>query len=469
MRKIASEWAKASAASEFEEAQLGDVRRTRRLQGIAQMAAAKPDAGFPQLVNNDSELEGLYRFLSNPHVSAEAILEPHIEATMARAREAKRVLMIHDTTDFTFGGKTEREGLGPVHGAQQGFLAHVALVLLPGEARIPLGIGGLVRVVRDKTTKKQSSKSQPKSPSESQRWEQLVRQTEARSEGVECLHVMDREGDAYELLGAMLDVDARFIVRAAHNRALLDAEAGKLKPELEQLVPVASRTIQLSVRPDKARSAKSLRKHPARQARSAEVAVAGWRVTLRRPVSAHHSRPEVSVNVVYVWEPSPPADQPAVSWVLYTTEPVLTAEQLWTVVDHYRARWTIEELFKALKTGCNIEKRQIESLHGLANTLSLFLPIACKMLLARSLVRAAPHAPAHQILPAVLLILLQQHLRLTAPLQTAEQALFAIAKLGGHLRRNGAPGWQTLARGLEALLWMHAGWRVANVQRSDQS
>ena len=197
--------------------------------------------------------------------------------------------------------------------------------------------------------------------------------------------------------------------------------------------------------------------------------MAGWRVTLRRPASAHHGQPAVSLNVVYVWEPSPPEGQPAVSWVLYTTEPVLTAEQLWTIVDHYRSRWTIEELFKALKTGCNIEKRQLESFHGLANTLSIFLPIACKMLLARSLVRAAPNAPARQILPAVLLHLLQEHLQLPAPLQTAEQALFAIAKLGGHLRRNGAPGWQTIGRGFEALLWMHVGWRAANAQRSDQS
>jgi hypothetical protein len=41
-----------------------------------------------------------------------------------------------------------------------------------------------------------------------------------------------------------------------------------------------------------------------------------------------------------------------------TTEPIDTPEQILAVVDGYRHRWKIEELFKALKTGCAYEKRQ---------------------------------------------------------------------------------------------------------------
>jgi IS4 transposase len=47
--------------------------------------------------------------------------------------------------------------------------------------------------------------------------------------------------------------------------------------------------------------------------------------------------------------------------MLYTSEPIDTAEQLLTIVDQYRSRWVIEEFFKALKTGCAFEKRQLES------------------------------------------------------------------------------------------------------------
>ena len=44
---------------------------------------------------------------------------------------------------------------------------------------------------------------------------------------------------------------------------------------------------------------------------------------------------------------------------------------------------------------------------------------------------------------------------------TARDAFLAIAGLGGHLRRNGEPGWQTLGRGYEQLLTLVQGWSAA--------
>ena len=55
---------------------------------------------------------------------------------------------------------------------------------------------------------------------------------------------------------------------------------------------------------------------------------------------------------MHVFELGPPAGAPAVEWLLLTTLPVDTPEALAFVVDSYRARWVIEEYFKALKTGC---------------------------------------------------------------------------------------------------------------------
>jgi hypothetical protein len=44
---------------------------------------------------------------------------------------------------------------------------------------------------------------------------------------------------------------------------------------------------------------------------------------------------------------------------------------------------------------------------------------------------------------------------------TVRDALYAVAGLGGHLKNNGPPGWQTLARGTQALLLLEAGWNAA--------
>ena len=45
--------------------------------------------------------------------------------------------------------------------------------------------------------------------------------------------------------------------------------------------------------------------------------------------------------------------------------------------------------------------------------------------------------------------------RLLVPLAarpTVKQAMYAVARLGGHFKQNGDPGWQTLGRGLQRLL-----------------
>jgi hypothetical protein len=150
--------------------------------------------------------------------------------------------------------------------------------------------------------------------------------------------------------------------------------------------------------------------------------------------------------------------------------PIDTTEQIACIVDHYRARWLIEELNKALKTGCSLEDRQLESMHGLLNATAIFLPIACQMLALRAADRTVPDAPATLVLSAsqVTILCAQQHLKLpTSP--TVSQALRAVARMGGHLSHNGKPGWLILARGFRKLLALEEGWHLRTArQRCDE-
>jgi hypothetical protein len=461
--------AEAPIAEEFVAAELGDPRRGRRLVQVAERAMAAPNVGFPQMVADDSELEGVYRFLSNEHIESEDVLEPHLAATFNRMRQVQGVVLVaHDTTELSFSGRQPRRGLGPTTGKQYGFRAHVALAILPGEERYPLGCCGLVRVCRTerKNTRSKSWYAMSKDPTrESLRWSELLEQVSDRAHGTEAIHLMDREGDNYDLLALMLRRKDRFVVRACYDRAL--ASDNHLFECLETLKPKEFREIEIS---ERLADGKREAKHPPRRRRLARVAVAGCSVTLRRSGGAHAAETQLTVNVVRVWEPSPPAGEPAVEWILYTTEPVQTKKHLFDVVDHYRSRWVIEEFFKALKSGCSIEKRQLESYHALSMALSMFIPIAWRLLLARSISRSIPTSPASIIASAVQLDLLRRRLKSPGPLRTAEDATYAIAKLGGHLKRNGPPGWQTLGRGFEALLLMEVGWRAAMAhRRSDQS
>src|SRR6187399_2180766 len=200
----ARKWLRRSVGEEFAGAELGDARRTARLLLIARVAAASPSVGFPQMVESDGELEGIYRFLSNEAVEPDAVLGPHIDATMKRARQAPLCLVIHDTTEFRFEGEAEREGLGLLSGNGQGFFGHFSLAVLPGPERIPLGICGLERIcreVRKGEIRKPHSFYTAQDPArESLRWLRMLESIEDRREGFECIHVMDREGDMFDLM-----------------------------------------------------------------------------------------------------------------------------------------------------------------------------------------------------------------------------------------------------------------------------
>src|SRR5207302_2873601 len=137
-------------------------------------------------------------------------------------------------------------------------------------------------------------------------------------------------------------------------------------------------------------------------------------------------------NVVRVWEPAPPTGEAAIEWVLITTESIATTTDLLRIVDAYRARWTIEEFFKALKTGCSFETRQLSDYEGLINALAVFAPNACHLLLLRSESRRTPDAPARLVIDDDQLDVLRAFGRYKLPPSpTARDVFLAIAALGG--------------------------------------
>ena len=145
-----------------------------------------------------------------------------------------------------------------------------------------------------------------------------------------------------------------------------------------------------------------------------------------------------------------------------TTEPCETQEQILRVVDFYRARWLIEDFFKALKTGCAIESRQLESRSALLNTLALFLPIAVHLLWLRTCARDTPEAPATDAFSPVQLQVLKHRSHRKMPENpTVLQAMWSLAGLGGHIANNGWPGWQVLGRAFATLVEATITWELA--------
>jgi hypothetical protein len=198
----------------------------------------------------------------------------------------------------------------------------------------------------------------------------------------------------------------------------------------------------------------------------ATLAIRAASVTFRRPGSCPYGPKALPVNIVAVHEIDPPTGQDAVEWLLVTTEPIDSEEQVLRVVDYYRARWTIEEYFKALKTGCSFEKRQLESWDTLLKALGLFIPIAWNLLRLRTLARSGSDRAAKSVLTSTEIDVLRRASKRPLPRKlTVRDAMLAIARIAGHHRSNGEPGWQLLGRGYQDLLMMVAGYELARAEK----
>lgn len=440
---------------EFRRAKLPNMDNEERLTRILEKLAARPDKGLPQIIGDESQLEGAYRFFRNPKIEPQMLLAAHAAETKVRAGSVARVVVAHDTTEFVFGG--ERKELSRLSGQSRGFLGHFALAI-DGVTAMPLGVVHCETVVREGTPKHRKRVGPHDETNELLRWNRGAAATHEMLPN--AVHVMDREADSYALLHEMLKRQQLFVVRVAQRaRRTDDRPIG----ELVAAAPVAAtRQVWLSARKAQPGPAQR-RRNPPRNAREATLQISAYqRAEILRPqtCSAGDYASRVVINVVRVIEKDPPDGAEPVEWLLYTSLPVDTPENMLAVVDAYRLRWVIEEFFKALKTGCIYEKRQLEGLHGLMVVLALSVPIAWHLLRLRTLVRVDPEAPGSALLSEAQMSCLRHELgaRALPSKPTAHDVLFAIARLGGHLRNNGNPGWLTLARGLHDLHLLERGY-----------
>jgi hypothetical protein len=438
---------------------------------VAKLAAA-PSSSIPLALEDDAEVQAAYRLVNNRRVTFEAVLAPHIDAAIEGARKVREVLLVHDTTDCSFP-MLDPEEVGYLQTGKAGFRLHFTLALDWDCWRRPLGVVHAETVVRTqrrrrKPGKVSGSETVGRADSEFGRWWRGLKSSGDRLAGCQrVVHVADRESDSYELMFQAIEAKQDFIFRVRVDRRSRNAEA--LGPAWSTVKAVAAgcggileREVALSRR--KKKSAPGMNKaHPPRKARMATLQFSATSVVIPRPQYLHDPVPAtLELNLVRVVEVDSPEGESPVEWLLYTTLPVDTKEQVADVVDKYRARWTIEEFNAALKTGCAYEEREFESRDALLTMLAMSLPIACELLWLRSRARTDPSLPATDVLtPLQIQVLRALGKRKMPPHPTAQDALLSVAGLGGHLKRNGPPGWVVLYRGMQKLKAYETGWAAA--------
>ena len=192
-----------------------------------------------------------------------------------------------------------------------------------------------------------------------------------------------------------------------------------------------------------------------RPARTAEVEVRSCKITLRPPNRFDRTLESVTVNVVLVEEAMPPEGQVPIQWMLITSLPIDTDEQVRDVVAYYCVRWGIEVYFKTLKTACRIEDRQFEFLDRELNALAVYMLVAWRVMLLCRLGRTCPDLDCEVLFEtsewqSVYMIVKKQ----TPPNKPPRlnEVIRMIASLGGYVPRSKTePGTQTLWIGLQRM------------------
>jgi hypothetical protein len=108
-------------------------------------------------------------------------------------------------------------------------------------------------------------------------------------------------------------------------------------------------------------------------ARVAKLSIGSFQATLYRNAkrNGQYFRPPrpVSLNVVVVREIEPPEDVKPIKWVLFTSLPTQTYNQMCYVANQYRLRWKTEPFYKLLKSGYGILKSRLNHAKKIARYL----------------------------------------------------------------------------------------------------
>jgi hypothetical protein len=396
-------------------------------------------ATMRKLGDSRAEVAATTRFFRNPKVTAPEIVATAAAHT-ARVAQGRHVLLIEDTSEINFEAKSGRKrALGTVgNGKDAGLFIHPAIAVDAADGTL-LGLAAAT-IWRRHKRKAEDYQDRPIEQKESHRWiETLHNARAALPDAAVVTGVTDREGDIYELFARVPRSDApgpqtHLIVRCTHDRALVkDGQQGhRLDERVAGWSPAGQVGIDVVAR-------------PGRPARHAVLTVRFGRVHVRQPKRGADPKdpPEVVLNLVEVREMHPPEGQEPVHWRLYTTHAVDTLEDAIAIVELYRRRWIVEQVFRTLKSqGLDIEDSLLSEGEALENLVAAALVAAIKVMqCVQGRGEAGRTVPALRVFTATELLVLRA-LVLTLQGKTQKQknrfppdslawATWVIARLGG--------------------------------------
>lgn len=468
------------AEEAFPDLDLGDKRLNRRFAQVLQASLQHPEKSLPDKFHDPAAYFACLRLLNHPALTRTGLLCCHQTAVLDRleADGPALVLLIHDTTDLDFSGQaTLAASLGQIgNGGGKGYLCHNSIAVDPRSREI-LGLVNQLLHCRPYVGKNEPvAVKRERESRESRLWLRAIDEIGPSPAHKLWVDVCDRGADIFEFLQALHDRRRHFLVRSCYNRALVPRRKEDLEDvEIEVVYPQGDADAdsatkgQPAVKPphllhDFLRTLPvvgiwgiDVAATPKRRARVALVYASVAQVTLKPPHvrKGDYRKEALAVWALRIWEPTPPAGEDALEWVLLTDQEASGAEALRRVASWYECRWVVEEFHKGQKTGAGIERLQLQDAGSLQAAIVLLSVVAVALVNMRVATRDREKArqPATEYVPELWVKVLSIYRYKQARHLTVLEFSLALARLGGHLNRksDGLPGWITLWRGWERL------------------
>lgn len=407
-----------------------------------------------------AEQVGFGRWLSNPKVTAGEILE-QAGAALAERVGGRHVLAIQDTTELNFEAHAGRvRGLGPAgNGSDRGLFVHPTIAVDAGSGALLGLVGAQVWTRRGRA--RRDYKALPIEEKESYRWLRGGMEAKARLGPASLVTVVaDRESDIYEEWARLPDGRCHLLTRAARDRVL---EGGG------RLFTVAE------VWPVRHRFALALRARPGQPARRAAMSLRFGTVTIKRSGLCRDPDAPASLTLRLVDVRETAAGRPEpILWRLLTTHAVDSVEDALRIVDWYRQRWHIEQVFRTMKSqGLDVEASQLSTAKALFNLAAVATLAAVKIMQLVHARDGRVDRPASDVVdPALLPVLAALQNRLEGktalqknpyPAHTLAWLSWIVARLGGWTGypSENPPGPITMRHGWQRFETLAQGWTIA--------
>ncbi len=390
--------------------------------------------------------------------------EDLIEAELFRTSKnvsGRHVLGIQDTTELNFESHAGRtEGLGTVgNGTDAGIFLHPLLAV---DAETGAGLGfGAIHVWNRLEKARRDYWNLPIEEKETFRWVSAAESSKVTLSQASLVTIIgDRESDIYELFTRIPDARTQVLNRVRSNRKLY--EGVSLYEHIDSLPISGETSIKLS---------REIRQ--GRKARLAKMVVRHGEVTIQKPKKCRDKEAPKSLKlrVVDVREIDCPAGAEPIHWRLLTSHEVNTFEEAQQIINWYRCRWLIEQLFRTMKKqGLDIESTQVEQEASLTKLSIITLCAALKIMQlvqsrdgdTQQKVEEVFSEEEKDVLVGVLKKTEGKTEKQKNPFSSDSLAWAAwiIARLGGWkgYKSEAPPGPITMARGLEKFKSICHGW-----------